>query len=46
LRQVDGRAVHEPWKLPDGPPEGYPAPIVEHAHERQVALERYGAITR
>jgi deoxyribodipyrimidine photo-lyase len=46
LRQVDERAVHEPWKLPDGPPEGYPAPIVEHAHERQVALERYGAITR
>jgi deoxyribodipyrimidine photo-lyase len=46
LREVTGRRVHEPWRLPDGPPAGYPAPIVEHAHERQVALERYGAITR
>jgi deoxyribodipyrimidine photo-lyase len=46
LRQVEGKKIHEPWKLPDGPPKGYPAPIVEHTHERQVALERYGAITR
>jgi deoxyribodipyrimidine photo-lyase len=46
LRDVEGRGVHEPWKLPDGPPNGYPEPIVEHAHERQVALDRYGAITR
>jgi deoxyribodipyrimidine photo-lyase len=45
LRAVEGKRVHEPWRLPDGPPEGYPLPIVEHAHERQIALERYGAIT-
>lgn len=45
LRGVPGRRAHEPWRLPDGPPDGYPAPIVEHAHERQVALARYGAIT-
>jgi deoxyribodipyrimidine photo-lyase len=45
LRGVEGKRVHEPWRLPDGPPEGYPGPIVDHAHERQVALERYGAIT-
>ncbi|WP_370944869.1 deoxyribodipyrimidine photo-lyase [Amycolatopsis sp. cg5] len=25
--------------------ENYPAPMVDHAHERQVALERYGEIT-
>jgi deoxyribodipyrimidine photo-lyase len=46
LRDVPGRKVHEPWRLPDGPPDGYPAPIVDHAHERQVALRRYGEITR
>jgi deoxyribodipyrimidine photo-lyase len=45
LRDVPGKQVHEPWRLPAGPPEGYPAPIVEHAHERRVALERYGAIS-
>jgi deoxyribodipyrimidine photo-lyase len=45
LRSVAGRRVHEPWKLPGGPPAGYPLPVVEHAHEREVALARYGAIT-
>ncbi|MGC5163300.1 cryptochrome/photolyase family protein [Rhodococcus sp. DT1] len=41
LRSVVGSRVHT---LPDGPPEGYPAPLVDHAHERRVALERYGEI--
>jgi deoxyribodipyrimidine photo-lyase len=45
LRSVRGKRVHEPWRLPDGPPDGYPLPIVEHAHERVEALARYGAIT-
>ncbi|HEY1573189.1 MAG TPA: deoxyribodipyrimidine photo-lyase [Pseudonocardiaceae bacterium] len=45
LRAVAGKRVHEPWRLPDGPPQGYPLPIVEHAHEREEALARYGAIT-
>lgn len=40
LRDVAGAAVHEPWKL-STPPAGYPAPIVDHAAERRVALERY-----
>jgi deoxyribodipyrimidine photo-lyase len=40
LRGVPGRAVHEPWTLPD-PPAGYPERIVDHATERRVALERY-----
>ncbi|MEV4056671.1 deoxyribodipyrimidine photo-lyase [Amycolatopsis sp. NPDC049688] len=41
LRSVPGKAVH---KLKDRP-AGYPEPMVDHAHERQVSLERYGKIT-
>jgi deoxyribodipyrimidine photo-lyase len=41
LRGLDARYVHEPWTAPGGIPEGYPAPVVDHAHERQVALQRY-----
>ena len=41
LRDAPARFVHEPWLAPDGLPAGYPGPIVEHAHERQVALARY-----
>ncbi|UYP19106.1 DNA photolyase family protein [Rhodococcus sp. Z13] len=41
LRNVEGSRVHS---LPDGPPEGYPEPIVDHAHERRVALDRYARI--
>ena len=39
------KAVHQPWTLPQGPPGGYPLPIVDHADERQEALRRYGAVT-
>ena len=35
---------HEPWKLPAGPPAGYPPPIVDHKAEREEALRRYAAI--
>jgi len=41
LRGVTGNAVHT---LPDGVPQGYLAPIVDHGHERTVALERYAAV--
>jgi deoxyribodipyrimidine photo-lyase len=41
LRPVPGKAVH---RLKERP-AGYPAPMVDHAHERRVALERYGRIT-
>jgi deoxyribodipyrimidine photo-lyase len=41
LRDVAGKAVHRPWELPGGPPDGYPRPIVDHAEERRAALERY-----
>jgi deoxyribodipyrimidine photo-lyase len=40
LRQVDERSIHEPWTLPGGPPCGYPAPIVDHDHERRESLRR------
>ena len=41
LRGVAGKAVHQPWLLPDGPPDGYPAPIVDHKVEREEALRRF-----
>jgi deoxyribodipyrimidine photo-lyase len=41
LRGVQGKAVHQPWTLPDGVPEGYPEPIVDHKAERVEALARY-----
>lgn len=44
LRGLSAKSTHEPWKLPDGPPNGYPGPIVEHHHERQESLARYGEI--
>ncbi|MBC7596023.1 MAG: deoxyribodipyrimidine photo-lyase [Kineosporiaceae bacterium] len=40
LRNVEDKAVHEPWTLPS-PPAGYPAPIVDHAEERTESLRRY-----
>ena len=43
LRGVEGAAVHEPWRLPR-PPADYPAPIVDHAVERKVSLDRYNAV--
>jgi deoxyribodipyrimidine photo-lyase len=44
LRAVKGKAAHQPWDLPDGPPADYPAPIVDHADERAEALRRYSAL--
>lgn len=41
LRDLPAKHVHEPWTAPDGIPDGYPEPIVDHAAERQVALQRY-----
>ena len=46
LRSVAGAAVHEPWDLPGGVPEGYPDRIVDHAAERLEALERYERVRR
>jgi len=44
LRDVAGPAVHEPWTLPGGPPNGYPVPVVDHAAERKEALRRYADV--
>jgi deoxyribodipyrimidine photo-lyase len=45
LRSVEGKAVHEPRTGDDdlfsGEASRYPAPIVDHAAERDEALERY-----
>lgn len=40
LRHIAGVEVHEPWKLIDGLAHGYPAPIVDHALERDESLAR------
>jgi deoxyribodipyrimidine photo-lyase len=45
LRSIPGPAVHRPWIRDDGPPPGYPAPIVDHAGERAEALRRYAEVT-
>jgi deoxyribodipyrimidine photo-lyase len=45
LRRVPDRTVHHPWDA-DRPPSGYPGPIVDHAHQRQLALARYEAARR
>ncbi|WP_436788303.1 cryptochrome/photolyase family protein [Yinghuangia sp. YIM S10712] len=46
LRGIAGAAVHEPWKLKDGLPAGYPERVVDHAEEREVALSRYDKMRR
>lgn len=42
LRQLDGKAAHEPWK--HGGADGYPDQVVDHAEARREALRRYDAI--
>jgi deoxyribodipyrimidine photo-lyase len=44
LREVPGKKAHQPWALPDGVPDGYPEPMVDHAVERKDALARYDAV--
>jgi deoxyribodipyrimidine photo-lyase len=36
--------LHEPWAAPDGVPDGYREPIVDHAVERKEALDRYAVV--
>jgi deoxyribodipyrimidine photo-lyase len=40
LAALKGAAVHRPWDAARRP-RGYPAPIVDHAERRVLALERY-----
>jgi deoxyribodipyrimidine photo-lyase len=44
LAGVPARWIHEPHRDPDGPPPGYPAPIVDHKEEREEALRRYQGV--
>ncbi len=41
LAHLSGKAVHEPWDAENGYDKGYPRRIIDHAAERQVALDRY-----
>lgn len=41
LAEVSADHIHAPWTGPDGIPDGYPPPIVDHADERAEALRRY-----
>ncbi len=41
LRHLPGAAAHEPWRDPRGRDLGYPERIVDHAVEREAALDRY-----
>ena len=43
LRGVEAPAIHHPWTIAGGLPNGYPMPIVDHAAERSEALRRYDA---
>jgi len=43
LKGLSKKEIHEPWTL-DPPPEDYPRPIVAHAQERKIALDRYQAV--
>lgn len=43
LRAVPDKFIHTPWLLPT-PPQGYPAPIVDHAFARRRALAAYGVV--
>ncbi len=44
LAEVSDRYVHHPWDDLAGPPEGYPAPIVDHLEETAESLRRYDAV--
>jgi deoxyribodipyrimidine photo-lyase len=44
LAALSAREIHEPWRRPEGVPDGYPEPIVDHARERQESLARYGSL--
>jgi deoxyribodipyrimidine photo-lyase len=46
LRHLEGKAAHQPWNHEDGYAHGYPERIVDHAAERQEALDRLAATKR
>jgi deoxyribodipyrimidine photo-lyase len=44
LAEMPIEHLYEPWRAPDGVPNGYPEPIVTHAVERKEALDRYAVV--
>jgi len=44
LRHLSGKLAHTPWDADDGYAHDYPERIVDHAHERQVALDDYARV--
>jgi deoxyribodipyrimidine photo-lyase len=44
LAHIPDASIHEPWSLIDGLMHGYPAPIVDHAKERDESLARLAEI--
>ena len=46
LAGLSAKHVHEPWTAPDGLPDGYPEPVVDHKAERVEALARYESVRR
>ena len=44
LAAVADKYVHHPWDDPAGAPTAYPAPMVDHAEEREESLRRYAAV--
>ena len=46
LRQVEATSIYRPWTVEGGPPRGYPAPIVDHDHERRESLRRLQMLRR
>jgi deoxyribodipyrimidine photo-lyase len=40
LHRVPDAHVHAPWQA-DRPPADYPHPLVDHAEQREIAIERF-----
>ena len=45
LAHLPGKKAHRPWEHDDGLAHGYPERIVDHAAERQEALDRYRSLS-
>jgi deoxyribodipyrimidine photo-lyase len=44
LSHLSAKIIHEPWLDPNGAPASYPAPLVDHATERDATLADYAAL--
>ncbi|WP_460446896.1 cryptochrome/photolyase family protein [Angustibacter aerolatus] len=44
LRHLEGKAAHTPWDAADGYAHDYPQRVVDHAEQRQEALDRYAEV--